>query len=47
METDWQVSNDTVVRPDTMVICQKVDEKVLVTPELIIEVVSSTSTIKR
>jgi len=44
METDWQVSNDTVVRPDVMVICQDIDEKVLVTPELIIEVVSSTST---
>lgn len=27
-----------------MVICQDIDEKVLVTPELIIEVVSSTST---
>lgn len=44
METDWQVSNDTVVRPDVMVICQKIEEKVLVTPELIIEVVSSSST---
>ena len=44
METDWQVSNDTVVRPDVMVICHKVNEKVLVTPELIIEVVSLSST---
>lgn len=44
METDWQVSNDTVVRPDVMVVCQNVDEKVIVTPELIVEVVSSTST---
>ncbi len=44
METDWQVSNDTVVRPDVMVICQNVNEKVMVTPELIIEVVSSSST---
>jgi Uma2 family endonuclease len=44
METDWQVSNDTIVRPDVMVICQKVKEKVLVTPELIVEVVSSSST---
>ena len=44
METDWQVSNDTVVRPDVMVVCQTVDEKVMVTPELIIEVVSSSST---
>ena len=44
METDWQVSNDTVVRPDVMVICQKINEKVQVTPELIIEVVSLSST---
>ena len=44
METDWQVSNDTVVRPDVMVVCQGVDERVVVTPELIIEVVSESST---
>ena len=44
MKTDWQVSNDTVLRPDVMVICQNIDEKVMVTPELIIEVVSSSST---
>ncbi len=44
METDWQISNDTIVRPDVMVICKEIDEKVLVTPELIIEVVSSSST---
>ncbi|HGG59492.1 MAG TPA: Uma2 family endonuclease [Gammaproteobacteria bacterium] len=44
METDWQISNDTVVRPDVMVICQDIDERVVVTPELIVEVVSSSST---
>ncbi len=44
METDWLVSNDTVVRPDVMVICQPIGEKVMLTPELIIEVVSSSST---
>jgi Uma2 family endonuclease len=44
METDWQISNDTVVRPDIMVVCQEIDEKVMVTPELIVEVVSLTST---
>lgn len=44
METDWQVSNDTVVRPDAMIICQNIDEKVMVTPELIVEVVSLSST---
>ncbi len=44
METDWYVSNDTVVRPDAMVVCQAIDEKVMVTPELIVEIVSSSST---
>jgi len=44
METDWQISNHTIVRPDVMVVCQKLDEKVIVTPELIIEVVSLSST---
>ena len=44
METDWQISNDTVVRPDAMVICKEVGEKVLVTPDLIVEVVSTSST---
>ena len=44
METDWQVSNDTVVRPDVMVVCQEIDETVMVTPELIVEVVSTSST---
>ena len=27
METDWQVSNDTVVRPDVMVIVRKLMKK--------------------
>lgn len=44
METDWQVSNDTVVRPDVMLICQAIDETVMVTPEIIVEVVSASST---
>ena len=44
METDWYVSNDTVVRPDVMVVCQSVDEKVMVTPEVVVEIVSTSST---
>jgi Uma2 family endonuclease len=44
METDWQISNDTVVRPDIMLVCKAVGESISVTPDLIIEVVSSTST---
>ncbi len=39
-ETDWYVSEDTVVRPDIMVLCRKVRVKVHETPELIVEVVS-------
>ena len=44
METDWHVSNDTIVRPDVMIVCNITGEKVITTPELIIEVVSSSST---
>jgi len=44
METDWQVSNDTVVRPDVMIVCQSIDERVTITPDVIIEVVSESST---
>jgi len=44
METDWQIANDTIVRPDVMMVCKDIEEKVLVTPELIIEVVSPSST---
>lgn len=44
METDWQVSNDTIVRPDIILVCKELDERVLVTPELIVEVVSIFST---
>ena len=43
METDWYVSNDTVVRPDVLVVCRKIGEKVMVAPDLIVEVVSPTS----
>ena len=44
METDWQIANDTVVRPDFMLICQDIGEKVMVTPELIVEIVSPSNT---
>jgi len=42
-ETDWYVSEDTVVRPDIMVLCGEVREKVYITPELIVEVVSEST----
>ncbi|MFP4035590.1 MAG: Uma2 family endonuclease, partial [Desulfovermiculus sp.] len=38
-ETDWHVATDTVVRPDIMVLCDQVQEKVSQRPDLIVEVV--------
>ena len=45
-EIDWEVSNDTVVKPDTLVICYEPDEKITKKPELIFEIASK-STVKR
>jgi Uma2 family endonuclease len=45
-ETDWEVSSDTVVRPDCMVVCHKTGEKVIKTPTIIFEIIS-TSTAQR
>ena len=45
-EIDWEVSSDTVVKPDTLVICYEPDEKITKKPELIFEIASK-STIKR
>jgi len=42
-EVDWQASDDSVVRPDILVACNIVGEKLTKTPELIVEVVSPTS----
>ncbi len=42
-EIDWEVSSDTVLRPDALVICKEIDEKVDKTPEIIFEVISSSS----
>lgn len=44
IKTDWQISNNTVARPDVMAVCQPIDEKVVIVPELIIEVISISST---
>ena len=43
METDWEVSSDTVVRPDVLVTCEDLGEKVVKTPRLIAEVASVSS----
>jgi len=45
-EIDWEISSDTVVKPDTLVICYEPDEKITKKPELIFEIVSP-STVKR
>jgi Uma2 family endonuclease len=45
-EIDWEVNSDTIVRPDTLVICYEPDEKITKKPELIFEIVSD-STVKR
>ncbi len=45
VEVDWQVSDDTVVKPDVLVVCKR-EKRVTTTPEIIVEVVSPTS-IKR
>jgi len=39
-EVDWSVSNDTIVRPDVLVACDIQGEKLTVTPEIIVEVIS-------
>ncbi len=43
MEMDWDISHDTVVRPDCMVICYEPDERLTKAPEIIFEVVSLSS----
>ncbi len=42
-ETDWYINEDTVVRPDIMVICGEITEKLKKTPKLIVEIVSKNS----
>ncbi len=45
-EIDWTVCHDTVVRPDTLVICYEPDEKLTKKPELIFEVTSPSTVLK-
>ena len=42
-DIDYYVSEDTVVRPDVIVICGNLREKVTTTPQIIFEVVSPSS----
>jgi Uma2 family endonuclease len=39
-ELDWYCSDDTVVRPDLLIACNVTGEKLTLTPEVIIEIVS-------
>ncbi len=45
-EIDWEISSDTVVKPDMLVICYEPDEKLTKKPEIIFEIVSP-STVRR
>jgi len=45
-EIDYEISDDTILRPDILLICKEIEEKVDKTPEIIFEVLSS-STAKR
>lgn len=40
IETDVELSQDTVVRPDSMVICYQPEERLTRSPELVFEVIS-------
>lgn len=42
-ELDWQCADDTVVRPDVLIACNLEGEKLLKTPELIVEIISKTT----
>ena len=45
-EIDWEVSSDTVIRPDSLVICYEPDEKLTKKPEIIFEVASPSTVTK-
>ncbi len=42
-EVDWQCTDDTVVRPDILIACNVEGEKLVLTPDLVIEVISPSS----
>lgn len=42
-EIDYEVSEDTIVRPDVLLICKPIDETVDKTPEIIFEVLSAST----
>ncbi len=40
---DWKISDDTVVRPDVVVVCGKFDKYITKAPEIVVEIVSAAS----
>lgn len=42
-DIDYYISEDTVVRPDVVVVCEKIHEKLVITPNIIFEIVSPSS----
>ena len=43
VELDWYISYDTVIRPDLMVLCGEIPERVESPPQMVIEIVSPSS----
>ena len=46
IELDWIINEDTVVRPDILVVCKKVEKHLQTTPEVIFEIVSKSTALK-
>lgn len=42
-EIDYEISDETILKPDVLLICKEIDEKVNKTPEIIFEVLSSST----
>jgi Uma2 family endonuclease len=42
-ELDWIISDDTVLRPDLVIICKDIEEYLKETPEVVVEVVSKST----
>ena len=46
-ELDWKISDKTVVRPDLLIICDQIEEeKITHKPELIVEILSNSTSVK-
>ncbi len=46
LEVDWIINEDTVVRPDVVVVCKRVEEYLKSPPEVIFEIVSKSTAFK-